>query len=247
MPDTLRSCIVAEEGFSFISLDAIQVELKVLAYLSQDSQMIEDVETGDIHTATAIRMFGWTDDAEEMKSRRYKAKQGNFAEVYEIGDDGLADLLECSLEEVQAFREERRKTYPRLYEWKDEVKAKAKEVGYVISMFGRIRPLPELHGGTWKIREKAEREIVNSIVQGTAVDIVKLAGLYMRSVLDYKVRFVLMVHDEWLFECPDNILAQAIEQCKTLEQVFPNYPFKITVGKVYNRLTEVDKKELNDA
>lgn len=240
MTDTLRSCIVAEEGYSFISLDAIQVELKVLAYLSQDPQMIEDVETGDMHMATAIRMFGWIDDEEVMKSRRYKAKQGNFAEVYEIGDEGLTGLLECSLEEVQAFREERRRTYPRLYEWKNEMKAKAKKDGYVISMFGRIRPLPELQGGSWRIREKAEREIVNTIVQGTAVDIVKLAGLYLRSVLDYMVRFVLQVHDEWLLECPDELLQQSIEQCQSLKKVFPQYPFTIKVGKIYNQLEEVE-------
>ena len=223
MPDTLRSCIVAEEGFSFISLDASQIELRVLAILSQDPQMLADLATGDLHQATANR----------MNRSRYDAKQANFATVYGADEYKLSQMLECSEEEAKTFMEEHRATYPRLYEWMDEVKAKARQDGYVSSMFGRIRPLPELHGGTWKVREKAEREVVNSIVQGTAVDIVKLAGLYMRSVLDYKVRFVLMVHDEWLFECPDNILAQAIEQCKTLEQVFPNYPFKIKIGRAH--------------
>lgn len=240
MPDTLRSCIIAEKGYTFISLDAIQVELKVLAYLSQDPQMIHDVETGDIHTATAIRMFGWTDNENEMKSRRYKAKQGNFAEVYEIGDDGLAVLLECSPEEALAFREEKKKAYPRLYEWKEEVKKEVKKDGFTINMFGRIRPIPELSAGSWKIRENAEREIVNTIVQGTAVDIVKLAGLYLRSMLDYMVRFVLQVHDEWLLECPDELLSQSIEICKTLVNYLPQYPFSLKVGKIYNQLEEVE-------
>lgn len=240
MPDTLRSCIVAEDGYSFISLDASQIELRVLAYLSQDQKMIEDLATGDIHLASAIRIFGWTDDVEEMKSRRYKAKQGNFAEVYEIGEDGLAALLECSVEEAIEFREEKKKTYPRLYEWREEVKAQARIDGYVVSQFDRIRPIPELHAGSWKIRENAEREIVNSIVQGTAVDIVKLAGLYLRSMLDSSVRFVLQVHDEWLLECPDKLLEQTLEVCKTLKDYLSQYPFTAKVGKIYNQLKEAE-------
>ena len=83
MPSTLRSCIIAEEGYTFISLDASQIELRVLAILSQDPQMLEDLKTGDLHLATAIRMFGegiLQDEAIKEK-RRYQAKQGNFAEV----------------------------------------------------------------------------------------------------------------------------------------------------------------------
>ena len=239
MPDTLRSCIVAESGYTFISLDASQIELRVIAYLSGDPQMLEDLRSGDIHTASAIRMFGWTDDKSEMKHRRYKAKQGNFAEVYDIGEEGLAVWLECSVEEAIEFREEKKKAYPRLYAWKDEEKAKAKKSGYVISPFGRIRPIPELYAGSYKIREKAEREVVNSIVQGMAVDIVKIAGLYLRNMLEYRVRFVLQVHDEWLLECPDELVPQAIEVCKTLAQFLPLYPFTVSVGKVYNQLEEV--------
>src|SRR3990167_2526522 len=217
MPETLRSCIIAEESYTFISLDASQIELRVLATLSQDPQMLADLTTGDLHLATAIRMFGWTDDKEEMLSRRYKAKQGNFADVYEIGDEGLAELLECSLEEAIEFREERKRAYPRLYEWKEEVKAKAKEDGYVQNIFGRMRPLPELSAGSWRMREQAEREIVNTISQGTAVDIVKMAMLYLRAMFDKAIRLVLQVHDEILFECPNELLSIALEQCKELE------------------------------
>jgi len=177
---TLRSTIIAEQGYNFISLDASQIELRVLAILSQDPQLLADLKTGDSHLATAVRMFGWTDDENEMTIRRYKAKQGNFADLYEISDERLAEMLECSLEEVMEFREERKRTYPRLYEWKEEVKAKAREDGYVQNIFGRIRPLPELYAGSWRMREQAEKEIVNTISQGTAIDIIKLAMLYLR-------------------------------------------------------------------
>ena len=229
MTDTLRGCIVAEEGYTFIALDARQIELKVLAILSQDPQMLEDLRTGDIHQATANR----------MGVSRYDGKQGNFAMVYGADEYKLAEMLECSSTEALTFMEEHKKTYPVLYAYMEETKKKVKKDGYTLSMFGRIRPLPDLSAGSWKVRQAAEREIVNTISQGTAVDIVKLVGLYLRSVLDYAIRFLLQVHDEWLLECPNGLLEGAIEQCQKLDQVFPQYPFSIAIGTVYNELKEV--------
>lgn len=239
MTDTLRSCIISEEGYTFLSLDASQIELRVLAVLSGDPQMLEDLETGDLHMATAIRMFGWTDDEEVMKKRRYDAKQCNFACVYGADEYKLAEMFECSIEEALQFMAEHRAAYPVFYEWKDKMIRKAKEDGFVVNMFGRIRPLPELYAGSFKIREKAEREVVNTICQGSAVDIVKLAMLHLRRVFDIMVRLVLQVHDEILWEVPDSLLSQCLEQCKELEQVFPQYPFSISIGKCYGELREV--------
>jgi len=166
MPSTLRSCIIAEEGYTFISLDASQIELRVLAILSQDPQMLEDLKTGDLHLATAIHMFGWTDNEADMKSRRYKAKQSNFAEVYGANEFKLSEMLECTVEEALEFIAERHRIYPVLYQWIEATKVKAREDGFVVNIFGRIRPLPELSAGSWKMREKAERECVNTIIQG---------------------------------------------------------------------------------
>jgi DNA polymerase-1 len=240
MPDTLRGCIISEQGYTFINLDASQIELRVLAILSQDPQMLEDLKTGDLHMATATRIFGWTDDEEEMKSKRYKAKQANFAMVYGADEYKLAEMLECSTEEAKTFMEEHKKAYPALYAWMAEQVKQAKETGFVINMFGRIRPLPELEAGSWRIREKAEREVVNTIVQGSAVDIVKLAGLYLRKMLDSRVKYLLQVHDEWLLECPNELLESSLAVCKTLPDVFPDYPFSIKVGTIYNQLKEVE-------
>jgi len=239
LTDTLRSCMVAEEGFTFIALDASQIELRIVAHLSQDQAMLEDLKTGDLHMATAIRMYGWVEDEEEMKQRRYNAKQGNFADLYEASEFELANVLGCSEEEALAFQEERKRVYPRLYEWKDEMKAKAKEDGYVVSPLGRIRPLPELYGGSWKMREKAEKLVVNTIAQGMAVDVVKMAGLYLRRVLSPLVRFVLQVHDEWLLEVPLDLVEDTIAKCKELAWVFPQYPFDIKLGSVYSHMEEV--------
>ena len=163
---TLRSCIVAEEGYTFLSIDASQIELRVLGQLSQDPQLLSDLATGDLHTATMLRMWGDTDDPDLWKSRRYKAKTGNFALVYGADEFTLARIFECEIEEAQEFMADHEEAYPRLYEWMNEVKAQAKIDGYVISIFGRIRPIPELESHIWQIKEKAERETVNTIVQG---------------------------------------------------------------------------------
>lgn len=228
MPDTLRSCIIAEESYTFLSLDASQIELRVLAILSQDPAMLEDLKSGDLHQATADR----------MGCSRYDAKQGNFANVYGAGEETLAGLLECSIEEAREFMTDHENAYPVLYQWKRDTITQAKEDGYVISMFGRIRPLPELFAGSFGIREKAEKEVVNTLCQGTAVDIVKKAMLYLRGIFGGGIRLVLQVHDEIVWECPDEHLVWALEQCQGLKQAFPDYPFKVVTGKVYGEMNE---------
>lgn len=254
MPNTLRSCIIAEEGYTFISLDASQIELRVLAIMSGDPQMLEDLATGDLHMATAIRMLGLVtaDNAPldmtpeekeawaiaEMKRRRYIAKQSNFADVYGADEYKLAEMLECSVDEALEFKEERKATYPRLYEWMDEKTQEARENGFVVNMFGRIRQIPELYAGSWRMREKAERECVNTIIQGSAVDIVKKMMLYMRGRLDKRVRLVLQVHDEMVWECPDELFNSSLRECRGLLSVFPEYPVTIKTGKIYGELTD---------
>ena len=240
MTDTLRSCIVAEQGYTFLSLDASQIELRVLAILSQDPRMMEDLKTGDLHQATSTRMFGGIEDPVLRKKKRYDAKQGNFALVYGADEYKLSEMLECSVEEAQEFMEEHRNTYPVLYSWMEKQKSQARENGYVVNLFGRIRPIPELYSGSWRLREKAEREVVNTIVQGTAVDIVKLAMLELRKEFDPRVRLVLQIHDEILWEVPEELLPQCLEQSEVLATVFKDYPFSVCTGKVYGEMEEVE-------
>jgi len=174
-----------------------------------------------------------------MKKRRYDAKQANFALVYEASEFKLAEMLECSVEEALEFMADHRAAYPVLYQWMDDTKAKAKEDGFVVNLFGRIRPLPELYAGTWKMREAAEKEIVNTIVQGTAVDIVKKMMLYLKELVDPSIRLVLQVHDEILLEVPDELVGATLELCKELAPAFPDYPVRVSTGKVYGELKEV--------
>ena len=239
MPSTLRSCIVSEEGYTFLSLDANQIELRVLAILSQDPQLLEDLKTEDLHMATAIRMFGWTDDEGVMKKRRYDAKQGNFALVYGADEEKLATMLECSVLEAQEFMAEHKRTYPVLYQWMGATIAQAKIDGYVTNMFGRIRPIPELNAGSFSLRQKGEREAINTIVQGTAVDIVKKMMLYLRDIYPTEARLVLQVHDEILWEVPDEWMVMTLKLSKELEYAFPDYPCTVKTGKIYGELKEV--------
>jgi DNA polymerase-1 len=204
--------------------------------------MKEDLKTGDLHLATAIRMFGVEilENEELKKKKRYEAKQGNFALVYGADSFKLSQMLECSVDEAEEFMAEHRFKYPVLYAYMEKVKADAKRDGFVVNLFNRIRPIPELNEGSWKIREKAERECVNTVVQGTAVDIVKLMMLYMRKILDGRIRLVLQVHDEMLWECPDELLEQALTAHEELKYAFPDYPVEVKVGKIYG---EVKKPE----
>ena len=156
--------------------------------------------------------------------------------MYGADEFTLARILECEIWEAQEFMEEHRTAYPRLYIWMEEVKAQAKIDGYVINIFGRIRPIPELESLIWKIKEKAERETVNTIVQGTAVDIVKKMMLHLRRILDPRVRLVLQVHDEMVWEVPDALLMSSIFQAKDLDDLFPDYPCGIEYGKVYGEM-----------
>jgi DNA polymerase-1 len=236
---TLRSCIVAEEGYTLLSLDAKQIELIVVAILSQDPLMLQALGSDDLHMATAIQVFGWTDDADEMKQRRYDAKQLNFAILYGADEYKVAEMAECSLEEAREMIRRYFSTYTVLKQWIDNIKRQAKIDGFVTNLFGRVRYIPELSSGSFRIREKGEREAVNSIVQGTAVDIVKKMMLYLREIFVPEIRLVLQVHDEILWEVPDEFLSKALELCQELKPAFPDYPCTVMVGKVYGDLKEV--------
>ena len=253
MTDTLRNCIISSPGYTFLALDASQIELRVLAILSQDTQMLADLATGDLHLASAIRIaqlkgedIDWIDNpdkAAERKKRRYDAKQCNFAVVYGADEFKLSQMMECSQAEAAEFMALHRQSYPQLYAWMDAQVEQARLDGFVVNMFGRIRPIANLTSSNRRLREDAEREVVNTKIQGGAIDIIKQAMLIMRSLLDKAVRLVLNVHDEMVFEVPDELLPQAISTAKSLADYFPQYPFSISVGKVYGSMEELKEED----
>ena len=245
---TLRSCIVAEPGYTFLSLDAVQVELKVAAYLSGDPLMIQAAESQDMHLATALQIFadkiaeeGILPGSPEMKVLRYMAKQINFAVLYGAEAYKIAEMSDGAMteEEAQELIDRYFTTYHVLKNFIDNGIIKAREDGFVKSIFDRIRPLPELYASAWKVRQKAEREVFSTLCQGTAIDIVKQSMLRLRSLFPRAVRLVLQVHDEILWEVPDELLQICIELSKDLKQSFPLYPFHISIGKIYGEIIEL--------
>lgn len=236
----LRDCIVAQEGFQLLSLDAKQIEMIVVANLSQDPMLLEACKSTDLHLATATQVFGWTDDEDEMARRRYNAKQLNFAILYGADAFKVAEMAECTIMEAEQLIGQYFDTYKILKVWIDTMKEKAKEDGYVINMFGRIRPIPDLHSGSWKLREDALREAINTVVQGAAVDIVKKMMLYLRGVFPKEVQLVLQVHDEIIWEVPDEWMEETLSQVKELNIAFPIYPVVAKTGMIYGDLKEIE-------
>lgn len=234
----LRKCVVAEDGYTLVAIDASQLELRVVAILSQDPLMLEALKSEDLHMTTAIQVFGWDDDPEIMAKRRYDAKQMNFAVVYGADAYKIAEMGSMELLEAEELIRHYFATYKGLARWIERVKVQVRRDGYVTNLFGRKRPIPEIHSASWKLRERAEREAVNTIVQGTAVDIVKLMMLYLKSGLDKEVRMILQVHDEILLEVPDHLVMPTIQVCKELAQAFPDYPCKIEIGKCYGEMVK---------
>jgi DNA polymerase I len=199
----IRRAFVAEKGNKIISADYSQLELRLLAHITQDPVMLEAFQKGeDIHARTARLVFGAKTDAELKEARRF-AKIVNFAIAYAIEPWGLSQRVGISRQEAKKVIEDYYNTYKGVRRYMDEVPVMAREHGYVRSIYGRIRPLPGITDRNANIRKAAEREAINMPIQGTASDIVKIAMLHVdeelkRSAL--RAQMLMQVHDELLLE-----------------------------------------------
>jgi DNA polymerase-1 len=201
----IRRSFVAEKGNKIISADYSQLELRLLAHITQDPVMLEAFQNGeDIHARTARLVFGAKTD-EELKEARRFAKIVNFAIAYAIEPWGLSQRVGISRPEAKKVIEDYYNTYKGVRRYMEEVPLRAREHGYVRSIYGRIRPLPGISDRNANIRKAAEREAINMPIQGTASDIVKIAMLkvdeeFKREGLD--AQLLMQVHDELLVETP---------------------------------------------
>jgi len=201
----IRRSFVAEKGNKIISADYSQLELRLLAHITQDPVMLEAFQNGeDIHARTARLVFGARTD-EELKEARRFAKIVNFAIAYAIEPWGLSQRVGISRPEAKKVIEDYYNTYKGVRRYMEEVPIRAREHGYVRSIYGRIRPLPGISDRNANIRKAAEREAINMPIQGTASDIVKIAMLkvdeeFRREGLD--AQLLMQVHDELLVETP---------------------------------------------
>ena len=199
----IRRSFVAEKGNKIISADYSQLELRLLAHITQDPVMLEAFQNGeDIHARTARLVFGAKTD-EELKEARRFAKIVNFAIAYAIEPWGLSQRVGISRPEAKKVIEDYYNTYKGVRRYMEEVPLRAREHGYVRSIYGRIRPLPGISDRNANIRKAAEREAINMPIQGTASDIVKIAMLkvdeeFKREGLN--AHLLMQVHDELLVE-----------------------------------------------
>jgi DNA polymerase-1 len=199
----IRRAFVAEKGYKIISADYSQLELRLLAHITQDAVMLEAFQNGeDIHSRTARLVFGAKTD-EELKEARRFAKIVNFAIAYAIEPWGLSQRVGISRPEAKKVIEDYYNTYKGVRRYMEEVPVRAREHGYVRSIYGRIRPLPGIADRNANIRKAAEREAINMPIQGTASDIVKIAMLKVEEEFKREgitARLLMQVHDELLVE-----------------------------------------------
>jgi DNA polymerase I len=210
----IRACFVADDGHRLISADYSQVELRLLAHISGEEALKEIFRRGeDVHTATAAWILG--EEAEKPDpGTRSKAKMVNYGIVYGLSAFGLADRLQIPQEEAQEFIDRYLERFPAVKAFIDETIAKAHTDGYVSTLFGRIRRIPEMRARQRQIRLQGERFAVNMVIQGTAADIIKLAMVRCRKELreaGLATTLVLQIHDELLFEAPEAEVEQATE------------------------------------
>jgi DNA polymerase-1 len=201
----IRGCFEAEDGNVLISADYSQIELRVLAHAAEEPVLKEIFVRGeDVHTATASQVFGVAPDAIDP-GMRSKAKMINYGIVYGLSDFGLADRLNIPREEAKAFIDAYLERFPRVAAFMTETIERAKQESYVSTLWGRRRQIPELQARNYQVRMLGERLAVNTVIQGTAADIIKLAMVRAHAALaeaELQTRLLLTIHDELLFEGP---------------------------------------------
>lgn len=215
----IRRAFVAAPGNRLLSADYSQIELRLLAHVSGDERLLQAfADDRDIHAATAMLLFGVPDEGVTPELRR-KAKTVNFAVLYGMSDYGLSLELGMSVGEAHAFIENYFRQLPGVRRYLEETLAFARQHGYVTTLYGRRRYLPEIHHANRNVRQAAERAAINSPLQGTAADIIKLAMIDLDRRLrqeGYRARMVLQVHDELVLDAPAEevpALAELVREC----------------------------------
>ena len=231
----IRKAFIAEGDNHLLSADYSQVELRVLAHLSEDEALMDAFHMGeDIHTRTACEIFGTTPDRLDAEARRM-AKAVNFGIVYGLSAFGLSRQLKIFPKDAKKFIDQYFAIYKNVKVYMEETVAQARETGYTMTIMNRKRYLPDLKSQNRQVRESAERVAINSPVQGSAADLIKLAMIQLAKKISkkkLKSRMILQVHDELVFECPEEEEQEMRALVKQeMEQVLPlKVPLVVDIG-----------------
>ena len=232
----IRRAFVAPSGMRIVSADYSQIELRVLAHLSQDAVLVDAFRTGqDVHTRTAMEVFAVPAEGVTDEMRR-RAKTINFGVIYGMGEVALAKRLDISRQEAAAFIEAYFKRYHRVHAFMEETLQTARRGEAVRTLFGRQRLLPNIRSSNGMLRAAAERIAQNTPIQGTAADLLKLAMIRLREPAVPGARMVLTVHDELVFEVPEGSVPEAMDRVKrAMETVYPlDVPLDVDIGSGVN-------------
>lgn len=223
-----KAFVPSEPGWQILAADYSQIELRVLAHISQDAGLMEAFHHNmDIHTKTAMDVFGLTSPDQVDRNMRRSAKAVNFGIVYGISDYGLSQNLDISRAEAARFIEQYFAAFPGVRRYMDEIVLSARQDGYVTTLLNRRRYLPDINASNYNLRSFAERTAMNTPIQGTAADIIKLAMVKMAERLQEEKlasRMLLQVHDELVFEVPaeelqlmEKLVAEVMEGALALD------------------------------
>ena len=235
----LRKVFKPDEGNIYIDADYSQIELRVLAHISKDEHMQEAFNNDeDIHKQAASKVFGIPME-DVTKEQRSSAKAVNFGIVYGISDFGLSEQLGISKKQAKIYIEQYLEKYNGIKQFMDNIVEDAKKKGYVETLFNRRRYIPELSSNNYMVRQFGSRAAMNTPIQGTAADIMKIAMINVYKKLKEEklnAKIVLQVHDELIIECPveekekaKNILINCMENAAKL-----SIPLKVEVSEAEN-------------
>ena len=224
----IRKAFVPDDGCRFFSADYSQIELRIMAHLSGDENMIEAFRSGhDIHAATAAKIYKISIDEVSAEMRR-KAKTANFGIIYGISTFGLAERMGVSRQEAKELIDGYFATYPKVKAYMERSIEVARTQGYVETIFHRKRYLPDINSRNATVRGYAERNAINAPIQGSAADIIKvaMARIYQRfTAYNLKAKMILQVHDELNFSVPE--AEKDIVQKIVIEEMENAYPMLV--------------------
>ena len=241
-PEAIREAFVPEEGCTFLSADYSQIELRLMAHFSEDPALIEAFRSGqDVHQATAAKIYGLSLDEVSADMRR-RAKTANFGIIYGISAFGLSERLSIPRREAKELIDGYFASYPGVARYMTEVVEEAKKRGYVTTLLGRRRLLPDINSANAVVRGYAERNAINAPLQGSAADLIKIAMIRLEQAIrerGLRSRMILQVHDELNFNVPlDELDEMTTLVREVMESVYPDLrvPLEVSIGHGANWL-----------